>query len=470
MIIVGRKEEKQILTDISQSKRPEFLIVYGRRRVGKTYLIKEFFNHDFSFYSSGILNANMDNQLKAFNNSLIEYGSTETKKPKNWFEAFNRLKHLIEDTDKKDLVTGKKIIFLDEVPWMDTKKSDFKSALDYFWNTYASSNPDILLIVCGSATSWIIDNILTDTGGFYKRVTRTLKIEPFHLKECEELFKINEIEISRSDITLCYMIFGGIPYYLNLFNRRLSVVQNINELLFKESGALHFEYDMLFSSLFKNHDNYMRVIEKIAADKNGITRNEIIDDDIQSGSTLTKILKELEQCGFIRKYNNFTKKEKECIYQLIDPFTMFCIKMIKTNDITDWNIFYDTPKFYSWSGNAFEILCLNHINKIKTALNIYGVQSVEYAFRSKKNKGGCQIDLLIDRKDNVINLCEMKYTLKPYEIDYKYENELLNKINVFKEESKTKKAIFLTVISYSGIKHNEYSNIVVNEINGDDLF
>lgn len=470
MIIVGRKEEQQIISDLTLSKRPELLVVYGRRRVGKTYLIKEYFNNEFAFYSSGINDDDRETKLKMFNNSLLEYGSDDKSKLENWSDAFSRLKQLLIKTKKIDSATGKKVVFLDEVPWMDSQKSDFKPAFDFFWNTYASSDPSILFIVCGSATSWIIDNILTDTGGFYRRVTRTMKLQPFTLKECEELLNLNDVKMSRRDIALCYMIFGGIPFYINLLNRRLSLAQNINELIFKENGALHNEYDMLFSSLFKRHKMHMKLIEKIAKSNSGITRDDMIDNEIKSGYRLTKVLLELEQCGFIRKYNNYMKNTRESIYQLIDPFSLFSIKLLRKEKINDWNTFYGSPSFYSWCGRSFEVLCLNHISEIKKILNIYGVQSIDYSFNSKKRQGGCQIDLLIDRKDNIINLCEMKYTLNPFEIDLNYEKTIINKIEVFKEETKTKKTIFVTLISFSGLKKNEYSNIVVNEITGDDFF
>lgn len=470
MLIIGRNKEQQTLNDLVESKRPEFLAVYGRRRVGKTYLIKEYFNHRFAFYSSGVIGGNIKTKLKVFNDSLIEYGSPIKTRPNDWFEAFARLKQLIDKSTIVDSASGKIVIFLDEVPWMDSPRSDFKAALDLFWNTYASSNPRILLIVCGSATSWVIDNIIDDVGGFYKRVTRTMKIEPFSLGECEKLLTLNDINYTRADISLCYMIFGGIPYYLNLLNRRLSLAQNINELLFKENGALHFEYNILFSSLFKNHQVHMNLIEKISQNKSGITRDEIIDDELKSGSVLSKALKELEQCGFIRTYNNFSKTKRNIIYQLIDPFTYFCLNLLNKNQIKDWNLFINTPGYFTWCGTSFEILCLNHLRQIKKTLDIYGVQSNDYAFKSKSKKNGCQIDLLIDRSDNVINLCEIKYTLNPFEIDQNYEKSIINKIEVFKNETKTKKAIFVTMISFNGIKHNAYSNIVTNEIVGSDLF
>lgn len=467
MIIIGRKKEQNILSRLANSKRPEFLAVYGRRRVGKTYLIKEFFNNKFCFYATGVYKENMKTQLKRFKKQLNEYGLNVVPELKNWFDAFDELRKLIEQSNKK-YQDNKKIIFIDEASWLDTAKSDFKASLDYFWNTYASTKEDILLIICASSTSWIIDNVLHDKGGLYNRITEKIKLNPFTLSETKKLLEYNGASITNKDVFDFYMVFGGIPYYINKIDNKLSISQNVDELLFKEDGALKDEYNYLFSSLFKKYQNHLNVVEYMAKRRCGVSRKELIESGmIQSGGGLSLVLNELEQCGFIRKYNVGTGSNNS-LYQVIDHFTLFANSFITNNKIDSWMNFINTPSYYSWAGYSFETLCLNHINEIKDILKIGGIISKEYSFTNNK-KGGAQINLVIDRSDNVINLCEMKYSNSMFEITADYYDNLINKIEVFRTETKNKKAIHLTMITLNGIKKNQYSNIVINEINANDF-
>ena len=470
--MIGRKKEQIILRNCLESPRAEFVVVYGRRRVGKTFLIKEYFNNSFAFYATGISNAKTKEQLKIFNGSLMEYGFSDKKQPKDWYEAFTRLKQLLlNENVRRDPVSGKKVVFLDELPWMDTVRSDFKSALEYFWNSFASTQNDLLLIVCGSATSWIINNLLGDRGGFYNRITRQIHLFPFTLKDCEDLYRLNGVQMTRQQVIESYMVFGGIPYYLNCFDKRLSLAQNIDELLFKENGQLYYEYDMLLKSLFKNYERHAAIIDALVQSKCGMQRTDLAKiEKIGDGEPLTKALNELEQSGFIRKYKNYAKAKSKFYFQLIDPFMNFCFKFIKKRDYGSWMSYINTPSYFSWSGNAFELVCLLHVDQIKNALGISGVETMEYAWRSSKKENGAQIDLLIDRKDGVMNVCEIKYTLLPFEIDSKYELELKNKLAVFMSETNCNKALHLTMVSANGLKHNAHSGIVQNEISGEDLF
>lgn len=472
MKLIGRERENDILDKCVESKRPEFLIVYGRRRVGKTFLIKEYFNEHFSFYSTGIPDEKTRSQLKAFNESLVYYGDSVKTIPKDWFEAFRRLRMILEkETVTRDYSSGKRIVFLDEVPWMDTARSDFKSAFDFFWNSWGSAQEDLLLIVCGSATSWIISNILDDRGGFYNRVTKRLHLDPFTLGECEEYYRNNGINLRRDKIIESYMIFGGIPYYLNLYDRKLSLAQNVERLVFDPNGDLHNEYDMLFRSLFKRPDNHIKLIEAMAQKKKGLQRTDLAEiSGVPDGESLTKSLRELEQCGFIRKYDNLTMSVNGCFYQVTDPFVLFNLNLMKKANIKSWQAFIKSPDYYAWRGNAFEILCLNHISQIKAALGISGVESSEYSWKSKAKKGGAQIDLLIDRRDDVINLCEMKCTDKEFVIDSEYRDELLAKLDVFTNEVKPKKAVHITIITSNGLKRNDNIDIVQNIVESDKLF
>ncbi|MDD7271003.1 MAG: ATP-binding protein [Spirochaetales bacterium] len=472
MRIIGREREKDCLMQCLLSKKPELVAVYGRRRVGKTYLIKEFFNNHFSFYTTGIADEKTQGQLKTFHSSLIKYGYHDKKIPSDWFEAFEMLRKMLDsDGLYREPINNKRVIFLDELPWMDTAKSDFKSAFEYFWNSYASSKDDILIIVCGSATSWILNNLIYDRKGFHNRITKRIHLAPFSLAECEELFEYNNMVMTRSQMIESYMIFGGVPYYLNLLDSRLSLIQNVEELCFKEYGDLHFEYHSLFHSLFNKPEKHMAILESLARNSYGLTRTQLSGvKEIGGGSVLTKDLRELEECGFIRRFNKLTKKSEESFYQLIDPFVLFSIMFLNNKKLKSWKEQINTPGYYSWRGKSFEIVCLNHITQIKLALGISGIESDEYSWHGSNKEDGAQIDLLIVRKDGVINLCEMKFTNEAYSLDSDEYEKLLNRMSRFRKETDTDYAIHITLICSSGYKRNKYSDIIQNVITGDELF
>lgn len=472
MNIIGRTAELDKIQQCLHSGRPEFLVLFGRRRVGKTYLIRNHFHDRFAFYATGIANEKNAKQLQAFHDSLKQYGHPEKKGPTDWMEAFSRVRDILESEHViRDTESGRRVIFLDELPWMDAARSDFKAALDYFWNSYASAKPDILLIVCGSAASWIINNILTNTGGLYNRVTRKIHLQPFSLHDCEAYFQAMNLPASRQTVMESYMIFGGIPHYMNLLDRRLSLSQNIEHLCFSPTGELCDEFDLLFRSLFKHAEKHIAIIEKLAEKRGGFLRTELAKvSAIGDGAPLTKALTELEQCGFIRKYRNFTKQKNGCFFRLIDPFTLFWLKFRRDKMKTSWLDYVGTPGYHAWCGNTFELVCFLHIDQIKQALGIAGVGCDVFAWRSNSTSPGAQIDLLINRRDNVINLCEMKYTEGMYSIDASYEKEMRNKRAVFAEETKTKKAIVLTFITMNGLKKNTYTGLADRELTADDLF
>ena len=472
MNVIGREREIKELKDTLESKKAEFVVLYGRRRVGKTYLIKEFFNNKFSFYASGLNNESKSYQLKNFQNALKEYGFNEKEEVKDWLDAFSLLKKLLEsDIVYRDSKTNKRIIFLDELPWMDTPRSDFKAALDLFWNTYASSQKDIVLIVCGSATSWILKNMVKDEGGFYNRLTRKIHLLPFSLKECMNLSNFLKLKYNKNQIAECYMVFGGIPYYWSLLKKEFSIPQNIDYLIFDESGTLHDEYQALFKSLFSSKGKHREVIEALIKKKSGMRRKELANiKNIGDGKTLTTTLEELEECGFIREFDNYKTSINNKFYQVIDPLVLFANSFLINKEYDRWISFINTPAYYSWSGHAFEILCLNNIESIKKALGISGVSTKNYSWRSKISDKEAQIDLLIHRKDMVINICEMKYSRSEFTITKEYEDNLSNKLDTFINEVKPKEQLRLTLITFNGLKHNEHSQIVVSEITSSELF
>ena len=470
-MIIGRKEEQQILHSAAQSENSEFVAVYGRRRVGKTYLIRETFGYKFTFQHTGLAKGNTKEQLFSFAISLRDAGYDDCPIPKSWLEAFSLLStYLKNSTDEK------KIVFLDELPWMDTPRSNFISAFEHFWNGWASARKDIVLIICGSATSWIINKVINDHGGLHNRVTKQIALQPFTLKECEMFAQSKGLEMSRYQLAECYMVFGGIPYYWSLLEKGLSLAQNIDKIIFAKNGKLSNEFNQLYASLFKSPEQYIDIVTALGKKKAGMTREEIIAaTDKYSNGALSKVLDELEYCGFIRKYNGFDKKSKQAIYQLIDNYTLFYFKFIQQNENNDehfWSASIDSAMHRAWSGLAFERLCMAHTQQIKAALGIAGVLSNVYSWRKEADEtsDGAQIDLLIDRKDQVINLCEMKYSLSEYIIDAEYEQKLRNKKSAFINATNTRKAVHLTMVTTFGIKTNAHSGIVQNEITLEDLF
>ncbi len=472
MSIVGRKEEQVILQDCIDSNESELVIVYGRRRVGKTFLVNEFFHNSFHFKFTGLYNCSTDIQLERFAVTLEEYRGLPTNKPKDWFEAFDQLKKYL-----KEIVDQRKIIFIDEMPWLDTKNSNFITAFESFWNGWAAAENNIVLIACGSATSWMTNTLINNKGGLFNRASTRLYIRPFTLKETEEYLISKGIQWNRYDVTECYMVMGGIPFYLKQLKPKLSYTQNIDNLFFKEKGVLWDEFQHLYATLFKQADSHIQVVEAIAKKKMGLTRNEIIKaTGLPDNGNLSTILQNLESNEFIRPYNFFGKKKHDTIYQLSDFYTMFYFTYIKDNykhDPNFWTQNLDNPSRKSWAGYTFEQVCMAHVKQIKDKLGIGAVQSDVSSWFSKKsedNVKGAQIDLVIDRRDRVINVCEIKYSLNSFTIDKDYEANLRNKIETFRNETGTRKTINLVFITSYGLKHNMYSGRVQAELTLDDLF
>ncbi|MCL1896123.1 MAG: AAA family ATPase [Clostridiales bacterium] len=468
--IIGRQAEQETLRGYLQSKKSEFIALYGRRRVGKTFLIREVFENDFAFYATGILDGSVEKQIDNFNREIANFGGKDLVAARNWDEAFDNLNTLISKSIKRK----KKVIFLDEAPWMNTQKSGFLSALDYFWNRHASMRKDVLLIICGSAASWIIDNVVNNTGGLHNRLTCEIYLPPFTLGECEEYYKARGVDMPKYQIAEAYMIFGGIPYYMDFFKPKYSLAQNVDAIFFQENARLRNEYNNLFRALFRNADGHISVVEALAAKNSGKTRDEIsVASGISEGGRLTKLLDELITSGFVREYYSYGKKSRDRIYQLVDPFTLFYLRFNKKRKAYSadfWLRFCTTPAHASWSGYAFEILCLMHISQIRKALGISGVLTEIYSWRSKTYEPGAQIDLIIDRADGVINLCEMKYASSEYIIDKEYDMKLRNKTAAFSAETRTRKAAHTTMITAYGLKRNMYQAGIHFEVTLDDLF
>ena len=469
--IIGRNAEQKILEKVYTSSKSEFVAVCGRRRIGKTFLIKEFFEGKFSFTMAGLAQGGTKEQLANFNNSIErQYPDVGLKPASNWLDAFENLILCLSSVRKK-----RKIVFLDELPWMDTHKSNFVMALEHFWNAWAYMRNDIVLIVCGSSTSWMMDKLINNHGGLHNRLTKSVFLNPFSLYEAEKLLQKQGMDLSRYETAECYMIFGGIPYYLNMLDADKSLAQNVDSLLFDKQGELHHEFDNLYAALFKNSEDYIAVVTALAAKRGGMTRNELTKCTVlTSGGGLSKILNNLVSCGFVRAYHDMASGRKT-IYQLVDFFTLFYFYfMIGKNSYSSgfWMGIQGTPKYNTWAGLGFELLALHHILPMKKRLGISGVMTEEFAWRKHAEEGkGAQVDLVLLRKDKTANLCEMKFSESSYNIDRKENENLRNRIASFRQDlNKPSYSIRLTMVTSFGLTKGKYNDIVADQVVLDDLF
>ena len=483
--IIGREQEKKQLRRIYDSDVAEFVAVYGRRRVGKTYLIREFFKGEscIFFRSSGIHKGSLKKQLERFKIEIEDTLYSGRKGSQllpftNWHDAFQALKDAIE------LFAGKQrvIIFLDEIPWMATPKSGLLEALDYYWNRYWSEDGRIKLIICGSAASWIIEKVLHNTGGLHNRVTLRLPIDPFQLDETKDYLKYKKIKYNNEQILTLYMCLGGIPFYLNFVEKGLSAIQNINEICFNRKGALYDEFNLLFASLFRMHEMHEALIIFIASKREGISRSEIENKFNVKGGRLSIRLKELEEAKFIISFKPWNK-ERGIYYKVIDEYSLFYLTWIAprvdskiASHIDDhyWEILSSKPAWKSWSGYSFELVCFKHIRQIQKKLHIPNgaeVSSWRYIPEKKDDEIGAQIDLIFDRPDNIVNLCEIKYCQSPFVIDKKYALHLMRREEIYRKVTKTDKQIFQSIVASGGLKKSIYNEEIIDSVVVlDDLF
>lgn len=474
--IIGRTEEIALLEEYYNSNKSELVAIYGRRRVGKTYLICETLEERFDFDYIGKYKVAAKVQIGEFQKELNRLTKNKDGESKDWFEAFTHLKEYLLGLGKDRVV-----VFLDELPWMDTAKSNFMAALSTFWNGWRSKKTLLKLYVCGSATTWMVNKFIGDKGGLYGRVSRPIYLAPFTLLETEQyLNNIKKMRYSKKLVLDTYMIFGGIPYYLDMLNNKKPLSENVDILLFSNNAPLKTEFEFLFRSLFKDSMNYRRVIEYLSTRMIGLTREEISENCKLSGGELTNILNNLAACDFIRCYKAPGKKQRAKVYQLTDMFSLFYLRFVSRNTGIDehyWTNLGKTGKRNTWAGYAFEQVCLNHIHQIKTRLGISGILSNTYAWSRKAftdsdgaEWSGGQIDLIIDRNDDVMNLCEMKYSSGEYIITSKYAREVQDRMSMFRASEKTKKDLRCTFVTTYGVKQNTNSDIVANEVVLEDLF
>lgn len=476
--IIGRKSEIEELHRLYDSKRAEFVAVYGRRRVGKTFLIRQALKDRITFQHTGVspvdqeeARSQMKTQLESFYYSLLNHGMEGAAMPKSWMEAFFQLEQLLILKDDG----SRQVVFLDELPWMDTPRSGFLPAFENFWNGWCSGRDNIMLIVCGSATSWILGNLTRNRGGLYGRLTDEMKLSPFTLRECEEYFESMGIELSRYDITRAYMVFGGIPYYLGYFRKGLSLEKNIDAILFGRKPRLGDEFDRLFGSIFKNADDCKKITRLLATRHSGFTREEIArETGLPLGGGLTATLASLAESDFIQRYNPHGLAGRTECYKLTDNLCLFWLKYVEKNS-KDGNFMSENTTsdiMKSWSGIAFEEVCWQHAGQIKRALEIGGVSTslATWCVRGSDSREGVQIDMLIFRKDNVVNLCEMKFSSTPYTIDKDENMRLMKRIEALKATLSPKQTVHLTMVTTFGVAQGKYSGIVQRQVILDDLF
>ena len=470
--MIGRKIERRRLEEAKENSESEFIAVYGRRRVGKTYLIRQTYGNQFAFYHTGVARGSMSDELEAFRDSLVEYGDFDDTVPESWMAAFRRLRGILER-----LPDGKKVVFVDEMPWMDTPRSRFLPALEHFWNKWASARTDIVLIICGSATSRIVKKVIHNRGGLHNRLTGRIRVREFTLGECEQYAECRKLGMSRSQIAEAYMIFGGVPYYWSFLRKEESLAQNVDRTFFGEDGELRDEFDELYASLFKRKDAYVKLVMLLAEHKEGLSREEIVRRaHVANNGRLTARLEALEQCGFIKSFHVVGRPAGEVIYRLIDAYTVFYRDFVSENTRRDesfWSSNLGTGRYYAWRGHAFERLVLQHVRQVKAALGIAGVGAETGCWRHAADETcpkTVQVDLLIDRDDQVVNLCELKCADDLFEMNDAEMSRIKLRREVYRKVTRTKKSVHLTAITSGGLVRNMYAKEFQHEIVLDDLF
>lgn len=472
--LIGRSEEREILEKALLSNRAEMISIIGRRRVGKTFLVKSVYQQTLDFEITGIQDASRKEQLRNFGLQITKYsqGTFPITEPKDWLEAFYLLSKFLEQKKKPD----KFVVFLDELPWLATHKSGFLKGLSWFWNSWAV-NENIVVVVCGSAASWMIKNVVHHKGGLHNRITKRIYLKSFTLHETELFFKGKNINLDRYQILQLYMAMGGVPHYLEEVEAGKSAIQNINAICFSENGVLWDEFSKLYTSLFENAAAHISVIRVLANKQKGLTRQEIVQQTkLPEGGGTSTVLEELIHSGFVSLYLPFGKKKKDSLYRLTDEYSLFYLHFMEQNRQTGPNIWQQlsqTQSYISWAGYAFENTCFKHLWQIRKALGITGVyaNASSYLKKGSSEEDGVQIDLLIDRNDHVINLCEIKFYNSELNIDKATALDYRNKIGIFKQSTQTKKQVFFTLISTFGLKQNQYSlGLVDFVLDMDDLF
>lgn len=464
--IVGRDLEREKLEEALNSHRSELIAIYGRRRIGKTYLIKEFYSKNIIFSFSGLRNGTRPDQIENF---MLELRGVTDKfqgeRPQNWLQAFNILKQYLNGVRK---TKKKKVIFIDEFPWVDTLRSGFLPAFENFWNTYGTTRSDLIVVVCGSAASYMIKKIIRNRGGLHNRITRKIKLEPFKLVEVKEFLLYKGIALPEIEILKIYMALGGVAEYLEYLQNGDSSVTAIDRICFQKGAQLEHEFNEVFKSLFEEGSYHEQIINALSkGQKRGMTRDEILKDQgLSSGGQFTKSLMELIESGFVEQYPSFRSNSKITLFRIFDEFFLFHLQFIAPFKGNRWTQLYTKKEYVSWSGFAFEMICYKHVESIKRELKCDQIVSTNYSWSNKK----AQIDLVIDRNDNTVNLCEIKFYNDNCIIDSDYAAKLRDKETQFKADTGTKKGVNTVMITTWGTTGTHGIGLVTKSLTRECLF
>lgn len=468
--LIGRARERRALETLLVSREAELVALYGRRRVGKTFLVRQVFDKLLRFELTGVHGAPLATQLASFADALGRASGAvlPPAPPGDWQQAFASLRSLFERSLKRG--TGKQVLFIDEMPWLASRRSGFLAAFEHFWNAWASRQPRLIVVVCGSASAWIVQRLLRSKGGLHNRVTRRLRLEPFTLAETEAFLQARKIDLGRYGVLELYAALGGIPYYLRQIERGESPARALDRLCFATDAPLRDEFGKLYASLFEHPDRHEGVVRALARRRQGMTRSVLLSDaGIPSGGRISTLLDELEESGFVLRVPQLGRQTKDAHYRLVDEYSLFYLAWVERHRGRAENVWATrrgTPAWRAWSGYAFEAICLQHVSALKRALGIEAVETTETAWSHRaqgKDDQGAQIDLVIDRKDATMNLCEMKLSEAPFTVDKRCAAELRTKRDTFRRVTGTKKALLTTMITTFGIKDNAYSREVVDK-------
>lgn len=473
--VIGREEELDTISRLYASERSEFLAIYGQRRVGKSFLIEEALGNKITFSAVGLyqkidkdspekVESYRQKQLAHFYNSLREYGLPKEGNlaPTSWMEALELLKKLLKSKRAK-----RKVVFIDELPWLAGPQSaELLEELGHFWNSWAGMRKDIFLIVCGSATSWMVDNVLRDYGGLYGRITERIFLKPFTLAECERYWNKRGFHLSRFEIALTYMVIGGVPFYMDSIRPDRTMADNINAIYFDKDKARQ-EFKDVYTSLYSSSETYIEVVRQLGKRFYGMTRDELLKAvEKKGGGTFTDILDNLIDSGIIRSYTLYGGPRKQTVYQLVDFFTLFYLRFVENTDFTSWRSVQRSKPFYTWAGNTFELLVLEHMPKLADALRIKEY-ATPFSWRGKTPDGeGVQVNLIIpattERADYI---CEMKFSEGKYTLSNDDAEEFARQIAALSISKihKPTHSIYVALVTSLGVTDSKH-RIHVNEL------
>lgn len=480
--IIGREEELATISRLYTSERSEFLALYGRRRVGKSFLIEEAMENKFTFMTVGLfikvdkddaekVESYRQQQLRHFYSSLLEYGLPEegNPAPTNWLDAMNLLKKLLLSKRSR-----RKVVFIDELPWLaGPQSSELVSELGFFWNQWARKRKDILLIVCGSATSWMIDNVIREYEGLYGRVTETIALKPFTLAECERYWEKRGFHLSRYEVALTYMVIGGVPYYMDSFRPDRTMADNINTIYFNKDKARQ-EFKDVYAGLYSSSEVYINVIRQLGKRFYGMSRTELLEAlDKKGGGNFSDVLENLIDSGIIRSYTLYGSPRKQTVYQLMDFFTLFYLRFCENTDFTSWRSVQRSKPFYSWAGNSFELLVVEHIQQLADALRIKEY-ATPFSWSGDTPDGDeAQIDLVIpataERADYI---CEMKFSEGKYILKEEDADDITRHIEALKNSSihKLSHSIYVVLVTSFGVTESKHRSHLNDIVTLDSLF